>query len=75
MKEKVWGRFTMGRLRGLRALYIVPLIVLGVALVVLWPFVFIWALNTIFGLGIPLNFWTWLATIVILLTVAGITTK
>ena len=71
----MWGRFAMGRLRGLRALFIVPLIVLGVALVVLWPFVLIWALNTIFGLGIPLNFWTWLATIVILLTVAGITTK
>ncbi|MEE9267846.1 MAG: hypothetical protein V3U70_00385 [Thermoplasmata archaeon] len=72
MKERVWGRFVKGRLKGMRALFIVPLIVLGVALVVLWPFVFIWALNTIFGLGIPLNFWTWLATIVILLTVAAI---
>ncbi len=65
----------MGRLKGLSALYIVPLIVLGVALVVLWPFVFIWALNTIFGLGIPLNFWTWLAAIVILITLAAVTTK
>ncbi len=75
VKEKVWGRFTMGWgwLEGRRALAIVVLIVVGIAFVGLWPFVFIWALNTLFGLGIPLNFWTWLAAVVILLTIAAIT--
>jgi ABC-type multidrug transport system permease subunit len=43
-------------------------IVIAIAFVVLWPFAFIWALNTVFLLGVPLNFWTWLATVVILLT-------
>ncbi|MFQ5919442.1 MAG: hypothetical protein ACE5I4_05280 [Thermoplasmata archaeon] len=43
-------------------------IVIGILFLVLWPFAFIWALNTVFLLGIPLNFWTWLATVVILLT-------
>ncbi len=47
---------------------IVLFIVLAGAFFALWPFAFIWGLNTIFGLDIPLNFWTWLATVVLLLT-------
>lgn len=31
------------------------------AIVILSPFVSIWALNTLFGLGIEFSLWTWLA--------------
>lgn len=38
---------------------------LAIAFVILWPFVVIWALNTLFpALAIQMNFWTWLAVIV-----------
>lgn len=43
------------------------LILIVVALVALGPLAFIWALNTLFGLGIAYNFWTWLAVIVFLM--------
>ncbi len=71
MKERVWGKFRKDKdwPKGLIVLFIV---VAG-AFIVLWPVVFLWALNTIFGLGIPLNFWTWLATVVILITIGVLT--
>ena len=34
-------------------------------LVFLVPFAVIWALNTLFVLGIPYTFWTWLAMLVV----------
>lgn len=37
------------------------LIVIIVALIVIGPLLLIWALNTLFGLGIAYNLWTWLA--------------
>lgn len=36
-----------------------------VALAVLWPLVIIWAVNTLFALGIAYTFWTWLAVLVL----------
>ncbi len=33
--------------------------------IVLLPFIFIWSVNTLFDLGIPYNFWTWLAAVVL----------
>lgn len=39
-----------------------------IALVIFWPFVIIWALNTVFSLGIAYTFWTWLAMLVITAT-------
>ena len=36
------------------------------ALVLFWPFAIIWAVNTLFGLGIAYTFWTWLAAMVIM---------
>ncbi|MFQ5552815.1 MAG: hypothetical protein ACE5EW_03765 [Thermoplasmata archaeon] len=60
-KEKMWGRGRMGP-------KIAIFIVVAIVFLVLWPFAFIWALNTVFLLGIDLNFWTWLATVVILVT-------
>lgn len=44
------------------------LIVLGIVAVIFWPFATIWALNTLFGLGIAYTFWTWLAVIVLFST-------
>lgn len=39
-------------------IFIVPLIAAG-------PLIILWALNTLFGLGIPYTFWTWLATAIL----------
>ena len=71
MNEKVWGKFRKDKdwPKGLIVLFIVA----AGAFIVLWPFVFIWAVNTLFGLGIPLNFWTWLAAVVFLVTIGVLT--
>ncbi|MFI5412389.1 MAG: hypothetical protein ACHQX1_00680 [Candidatus Micrarchaeales archaeon] len=46
------------------------IIILGIIAVivaaVVIPYVFIWALNTLFGLGIQFNFYTWLAALIII---------
>lgn len=38
-------------------------------LIVLWPLVIVWALNTLFGLGIAYTFWNWLAALVLMLAI------
>lgn len=36
-----------------------------VFMIIVWPFVIIWAANTLFpALMIPYTFWTWLATLI-----------
>ncbi len=67
----MWGKFRKDKdwPKGLIVLFIVA----AVAFIVLWPFVFIWAVNTLFGLAIPLNFWTWLAAVVFLVTIGVLT--
>ena len=40
-------------------------IIILFALVILVPFAVIWALNTLFALGIPYTFWTWLAMLIV----------
>jgi hypothetical protein len=35
----------------------------------LMPLAIIWSLNTLFGFSIPFNFWTWLATFLLLGTI------
>ena len=42
---------------------LVGLVLLIAVLVLIGPFVTIWALNTLFGLGIAYTFWTWLAVV------------
>lgn len=55
--------------------------VVGVAitlilLVVLWPLVVVWALNTLFGFTIAYTFWNWLAALVLIGAArGGVTTK
>lgn len=40
--------------------------------VILWPFAFIWSLNTLFALSIPMTLQTWLAAFVLLTIVNGV---
>lgn len=55
---------------------IVGVIIAMILLVVLWPLVIVWALNTLFGLGIAYTFWNWLAALVLLLAIkARVSTK
>lgn len=42
-----------------------------VVLIFLWPLAVIWALNTLFALGIPYTFWTWLAVLVLNATISA----
>lgn len=46
----------------------IGMVLLCVFLVIFAPLATIWALNTLFSLGILYNFWTWLAVIVMNLT-------
>jgi hypothetical protein len=41
-------------------------LLLVVAYVALMPLAAIWSLNKLFGLGIPFDFWTWLATFLLI---------
>ena len=43
----------------------IVLVALVIAIVILIPLAVIWALNTLFNLGIAYNFWTWLAMAVL----------
>lgn len=52
-------------MKGLLGLGVVALVMIVVALVIFWPLVMIWSINTLFGLGIPYTFWTWLAMLVL----------
>ncbi len=72
VKEKVVRELFKGPYGGLSAQAIFLIIAVGIPLVVLWPLAFIWAVNTLFGLAIPLNFWTWLAAVVFLVTIGGL---
>jgi hypothetical protein len=45
---------------------VIALWVLIVALIIFFPFAVIWALNTLFALGIAYTFWTWLAMVVVI---------
>jgi ABC-type multidrug transport system permease subunit len=56
----------MGRLFAMMG--VAGVIPLAILLVIFWPFVIIWALNTVFSLGIAYTFWTWLAMLVITMT-------
>lgn len=49
---------------GLAALGVFGILLL-IALIIFHPFVIIWAVNTLFALGIEYTFWTWLATLIL----------
>jgi hypothetical protein len=50
---------------------LVLFIIMVVVLILLFPFATIWALNTLFALGIPYTFWTWLAMLIVNSVVYG----
>jgi hypothetical protein len=50
---------------------ILAVVALLVVALVLSPLAIIWALNTLFLLAIPYNFWTWLAVVVLLILLGG----
>lgn len=45
--------------------------VIIVLLLLIGPFLLIWALNQLFSLKIPFNFWNWLAGLILLLLLRG----
>jgi hypothetical protein len=40
-------------------------IIFAVVLIAAGPLLIIWSLNTLFGLGIAYNIWTWLAALIL----------
>lgn len=44
----------------------VTFVITVLLMVLFWPFALIWAVNTLFGLGIEYTFWTWLAALVMM---------
>lgn len=56
----------------MKSFVIVSLLILAIiAIVVFAPFATIFALNTLFGLGIAYTFWTWLSVIILNVLVLG----
>lgn len=52
-------------LKSLGAGGVVTFVIAIFAMTFLWPLAIIWAVNTLFGLGIAYTFWTWLAVLVL----------
>jgi len=50
-------------------------LLLSLILSLIFPFVFLWAVNTLFGLGIPLTFKTYLACLALLFCLRFFTSK
>jgi hypothetical protein len=50
----------------------IGLVILLIGIIIAGPLLTIWSLNTLFGLGIAYNFYTWLATVIL---AAAIKTK
>lgn len=55
----------------MRELGIAGIVIVAIVLIFLGPLAVIWALNTLFALGIPYTFWTWLAVLVLNTTISG----
>lgn len=50
--------------------------IIGLCMVLaLSPFAFIWSLNTLFNTNIPYTFYTWLATLIFVITIGHKTGK
>jgi hypothetical protein len=44
---------------------IIAVFIALIAVIVLFPLAVVWALNTLFALGIAYSFWTWLAVLIL----------
>lgn len=50
----------------MKAISVIGLILLVIAIIIAGPLLLIWSLNTLFPLlAIPYNIWTWLATLIL----------
>lgn len=49
----------------MKTMFGTTLVFTALAWVFFWPFAVIWALNTLFAMGIAYTFWNWLAMIVL----------
>jgi fatty acid desaturase len=47
------------------ALIAICFIIGGIVVAILWPLIFVWAINYMFGTTIPMTFLTWLAVVII----------
>jgi len=47
------------------------IIIIVIAAIILIPLAAIWAVNTLFGVGIVYTFWTWLAALVLCGIIGG----
>ena len=47
-------------------------VILALVAIIVTPFVFIWSLNTLFGLGIDINWRTWLSALGLLIVVVAV---
>lgn len=50
----------------MRNTMVLLLILLAIAMVAFVPFVFLWSLNTLFGMGLAYSFINWLAALVLI---------
>jgi 5-bromo-4-chloroindolyl phosphate hydrolysis protein len=44
---------------------------IAILILIFFPIFFIWSLNTLFGIGIAYNFWTWLASFFLISLLGG----
>ena len=49
----------------MNAMFGTTVVLTVVAWIFVWPFAVIWALNTLFAMGIAYTFWNWLAMVVL----------
>ena len=50
----------------MKAVGVLSLVLIVIALIIVGPLLTIWALNTLFpALAIPFTFWTWLAVVIL----------
>lgn len=55
---------------------LVWVVIAMIGMVIFWPFILIWGLNTLFPvLAIPFTFWTWLAALIVTMTFGRSTTN
>jgi hypothetical protein len=50
---------------------LLSLAILGIAVLIFWPFVFIWSVNTLFQTSIEYNLKNWFATVLLMITFRG----
>jgi len=71
MEFKIFEKFGLGIFTGLGLLTFIGLVLL----IFLWPLIVVWALNYTFGTTIAYSFKSWLAILILTMTVRSTTTR